>query len=64
VLVVEMEAAAIFAVARVRSVRSALIVSISDELYRPEWRPGFADQRHVDTLLGAAAAVLACAGMA
>jgi len=64
VAVVEMEAAAIFAVARVRGIRSALIVSVSDELYHPEWRPGFADQRHADTLLGAADAVLACAGMA
>ena len=61
VLVVEMEAAAMFAVARVRGVRVALIVSVSDELFHPEWRPGFDDQRYVDTLLVAADAVLACA---
>jgi uridine phosphorylase len=61
VLVVEMEAAAIFAVARVRGVRAALIVAVSDELCHPEWRPGFDDQRYADTLLTAADAVLACA---
>ena len=64
VLVVEMEAAAIFAVARVRGIRSALIVAVSDELSQPEWRPGFGDERFGDTLLAAADAVLACAGMA
>jgi len=61
VLVVEMEAAALFAVARVRGVRAALIVSVSDELCPPEWRPGFGDGRYVDTLRAAADAVLACA---
>ena len=65
VLVVEMEAAAMFAVARVRGVRAALIVAVSDELGHSEWRPGFADRRYSDTLLTAADAVLACAaGMA
>jgi uridine phosphorylase len=64
VLVVEMEAAAIFAVARVRGIRSALIVAVSDELCHPDWKPGFGDERYADTLLAAADAVLACAGMA
>lgn len=65
VLVVEMEAAAMFAVARVRGVRAALIVAVSDELGHSEWRPGFDDRRYSDTLLTAADAVLACAaGMA
>ena len=63
VLVVEMEAAAIFAVSRVRGVRSALIVGVSDELCHREWRPGFGDERYADALLAAADAVLACAGM-
>src|SRR5215472_275419 len=49
VLVVEMEAAAMFAVARVRAVRAALIVAVSDELSQPEWRPGFGDERYGDT---------------
>jgi len=61
VLVVEMEAAAMFAVARVRGARAALIVAVSDELGHPEWRPGFDDVRYVETLLAAADAVLACA---
>jgi purine-nucleoside phosphorylase len=61
VLVVEMEAAAMFAVARVRGVRAALIVSISDELGTPDWRPGFDDRRYLDTLVSAADAVLDCA---
>jgi uridine phosphorylase len=64
VLVVEMEAAAIFAVARVRGIRSALIAAVSDELSRPAWTPGFGDERYADALLAAADAVLACAGMA
>jgi uridine phosphorylase len=61
VLVVEMEAAAMFAVARVRGIRAALIVSISDELCHAEWRPGFDDPRYRESLLSAADAVLACA---
>lgn len=61
VAVVEMEAAAMFAVARVRGVRAALLVSISDELGHPEWRPGFHDQRYVTTLVAAADAVVDCA---
>jgi uridine phosphorylase len=63
VLVVEMEAAAIFAVARVRGARAALLVAVSDELFQPQWRPGFADERYAGALLAAADAVLTCAGM-
>jgi uridine phosphorylase len=61
VAVVEMEAAAMFAVARVRGVSAALLVSISDELGHPEWRPGFHDQRYVTTLVAAADAAVDCA---
>ena len=61
VLVVEMEAAAMFAVARVRGVRAALLVSVSDELSAPIWRPGFDDQRYLSTLAAGAEAVLDCA---
>jgi uridine phosphorylase len=61
VSVVEMEAAAMFAVARVRGIRAALLVSISDELGHPEWRPGFYDERYATTLVAAADAVVDCA---
>lgn len=61
VLVVEMEAAAMFAVARVRGIQVALIVAVSDELCHPDWRPGFDDERFAATLQTAAEAVLACA---
>jgi uridine phosphorylase len=40
VAVVDMEAAAIFAVAKVRGVRAGIIVAVSDEVFRP-WAPGF-----------------------
>ncbi len=39
-LAVEMEASALFALAQFRSVRLALTLAISDELFH-EWRPGF-----------------------
>lgn len=39
-LAVEMEASALFALAQFRSVRLALMLAISDELFH-EWRPGF-----------------------
>jgi len=39
-LAVEMEASALFALARLRGVRLALLLAISDELFH-EWRPGF-----------------------
>lgn len=64
VAVVEMEAAAIFAVARVRGVRAGLIVAVSDELF-DRWNPGFghpayltALERATDVVLAAAAAAL------
>ncbi len=40
IAVVDMEAAAIFAVAKVRGVRAGIIVAVSDEVFRP-WAPGF-----------------------
>jgi uridine phosphorylase len=61
VLVVEMEAAAMFAVARVRGVRAALLVSVSDELGHPEWRPGFHEEDYLATLLDGADAIADCA---
>jgi uridine phosphorylase len=60
VAVVEMEAAAIFAVARVRAARAAVIVAISDELFHP-WNPGFHLPVYQDALLRAADAVLLAA---
>ncbi len=39
-LAVEMEASALFALAQFRSVRLALLMAVSDELFH-EWRPGF-----------------------
>jgi purine-nucleoside phosphorylase len=61
VLVVEMEAAAIFAVARVRGIRVALLVSVSDELFGDGWNRGFGDERYLRTLDRAADAALDCA---
>ncbi len=58
VCVVEMEAAAIFAVARVRGVRAGLIVVVSDELFGHEWNPGFQHASYLDALLVAADAVM------
>jgi uridine phosphorylase len=58
VCVVEMEAAAIFAVARVRGVRAGLIVAVSDELFGHEWNPGFQHASYLDALLVAADAVM------
>jgi uridine phosphorylase len=40
VAVVDMESAAIFAVAQMRGARAAIAVAVSDELFRP-WTPGF-----------------------
>jgi purine-nucleoside phosphorylase len=53
VAVVEMEAAAIFALAQVRRVRAGVIVAVSDELF-DAWHPGFADARYLAALLRAA----------
>jgi nucleoside phosphorylase len=60
VAVVEMEAAAIFAVAQVRAARAALVVAVSDELFHP-WNPGFHLPVYQDALLRAADAVLLAA---
>ncbi len=54
VAVVEMEAAAIFAVARVRAARAGLIVAVSDELFDHEWNVGFAERAYLDALVRAA----------
>jgi purine-nucleoside phosphorylase len=61
VLVAEMEAAAIFAVAHVRGARAALLVAVSDELFGSEWTPGFGEAPYVDTLRICADAVMDCA---
>lgn len=58
VSVVEMEAAAIFAVARVRGVRAALIVAVSDELFGHEWNVGFGHDVYLDSLTRAADAAM------
>jgi nucleoside phosphorylase len=60
VAVVEMEAAAIYAVAQVRGVRAAVIVAVSDELFRP-WNPGFHVPAYVDALTRAADVTLLAA---
>ncbi len=54
VSVVEMEAAAIFAVARVRDVRACLMVVVSDELFGSEWNPAFGQSIYVESLVRAA----------
>ncbi len=54
VAVVEMEAAAIFAVSRVRGVRAGLIVAVSDEVFGHEWNHGFNHDAYLDSLLRAA----------
>ncbi len=58
VLAVEMEAAALFAVARHRKARMALIAAISDELW-DSWRPGFHTLSYTRALLRAADVALA-----
>jgi uridine phosphorylase len=57
VAVVEMEAAALFAVAQVRAVSSALIVAVSDELFE-RWNPGFGDPAYLTALRRAADACM------
>ena len=54
VAVVEMEAAAIFAVARVRGVRAGLFVAVGDELFGQEWKAAFGHPTYVEALLRAA----------
>lgn len=58
VAVVEMEAAAIFAVARVRGVRAGLLVAVSDELFGPAWVRGFGGEATTAALVRAADAAL------
>jgi uridine phosphorylase len=58
VSVVEMEAAAIFAVARVRGVRAAIIVAVSDELFGHEWKVGFGHDAYLHSLVRAADAAM------
>lgn len=58
VSVVEMEAAAIFAVARVRGVRAGLIVAVSDELFGHEWNVGFGHAAYLGSLVRAADAAM------
>jgi hypothetical protein len=60
VLVVGMEAAAIFAVAKVRCARAGVIVAVSDELFRPR-NPGFHLPEYLDTLTRAADTTLLAA---
>jgi uridine phosphorylase len=49
VSVFEMEAAVIFAVARVRGVRAALMVGVSNELFGHEWNVGFWHDVYLDS---------------
>ena len=51
VAVVEMEAAALFAVAEVRGIEVAAAFAISDSLADGEWVPHFADARLATSLL-------------
>jgi uridine phosphorylase len=60
VAVVEMEAAAIFAVARIRGIRAGLIVAVSDELF-DRWNPGFNHPVYLTGLETATDAALAVA---
>jgi uridine phosphorylase len=61
VCVFNMEAAATFAVARVRGVRAALIVAVSDELFGHEWNVGFWHDVYLVSLVCAADAAMAAA---
>jgi uridine phosphorylase len=58
VAVVEMEAAAIFAVARVRGVRAGLMVAVSDELFDHTWNAGFDRDDYLAALERAADAAI------
>ena len=60
IAVVDMEAAAIFALAQVRGVRAGVVVAVSDEVHLP-WNPGFdmpsfreAQRRIAEIVVGAA----------
>ena len=50
VMVVEMEASAVFALAQVRGVRAGLLVAVSDEL-NDSWQPGFHEAVYLDSLI-------------
>lgn len=54
ILSVDMEAAAVYALARYRGVEAALLLAVSDELWRPDWNPGF----HAAELVAARARAL------
>jgi len=58
VIAVDMEAAALWTVARHREMRVASIFVVSDELGGPGWNPGFHHERHVEGLQRAARLVV------
>ena len=58
VAVVEMEAAALFAVAHVRGARAGLIVAVSDELFGAAWQRGFEHAAYLEALVRAADAAM------
>ncbi len=62
VLVVEMEAAGLFAIAKHRGARAALIVAVSDELH-DRWKPGFLSLAYRRALLQAADIALCTASV-
>jgi uridine phosphorylase len=62
VLTVEMEAAALFAVAHVRRIEAAAVFAISDSLAALRWDPQFDSERTRATQVGALAAVFAALG--
>lgn len=66
VLAVDMEAAALYAVARYRGFQAALLLVVSDELWQEPWRPGFAEtgaaSRRALAIAWEAAARLAAGG--
>jgi len=58
VVAVDMEAAALWTVARHRGMRVASVFVVSDELGGPGWNPGFHHERHVEGLRRAARVVV------
>ncbi|MFZ5563460.1 MAG: nucleoside phosphorylase [Thermodesulfobacteriota bacterium] len=46
---VEMETSALFSVARFRGVAGAALLTVSDELFTGAWKPGFFDDRFLET---------------
>lgn len=60
VAVVDMEAAAIFALAKVRGCRAGLVVAVSDEVHRP-WNPGFDEPAFRAAQIRAADVIIAAA---